>query len=314
MYNSGLTMFNSAMTGTLNRNMLRGAALAAAALGLGAAVLGGAVVGLGLYNVASTDQHFQLTHSVLEAAMRASVRRQAAAIRAPVLDHMQARQGAPVYAARCAGCHGGPGIAPQPYAMSMQPAPGGLVDAARKWEPAELYWITRHGIKMSGMPAWEFHLSEPELWAVVAFLQRLPRLTPAGYAAALDAAMTQDAQGTAAPLPAATASPGIETPAAAPPGQPPRPDPRRGKLALTQYACHACHMIPGIAGSRVHIGPPLAGIASRVLIAGKLPNTPDNLARWIRTPQGFDPRTAMPAMGVTERDARDIAAYLRTLD
>jgi cytochrome c2 len=94
----------------------------------------------------------------------------------------------------------------------------------------------------------------------------------------------------------------------------PAPDPRRGKHALAQYACHACHTIPGVTGSKVHIGPPLAGIASRTLIAGKLPNTPDNMVRWIRTPQLFDPRTAMPAMGVTERDARDIAAYLRKLD
>jgi len=300
------------MATILNRNMLRGAALGAVALGLGAAAVGGAVVGLGLYDVASTDQHFQLTHSVLEATMRASVRRQAAAIRAPMLDHLQARQGAGVYATRCAGCHGGPGIAPQPYAMSMQPAPGGLIDAARKWEPAELYWITRHGIKMSGMPAWQFHLSEQEMWAVVAFLQRLPGLTPAGYASLLDTAMATHPRDAAPPLPAATVLSGAKAPATS--SQPAPPDARRGKLALTQYACHACHMIPGITGSRIHIGPPLAGIASRTLIAGKLPNTPDNLARWIRAPQGVDPRTAMPAMGVTERDARDIAAYLGTLD
>lgn len=299
------------MTGILNRNMLRGAALAVSALGLGAAAVGGAVVALGLYDVASTDQHFQPTHSVLEATMRASVRRLARAVRVPAFGEVQARQGAGVYAARCAGCHGGPGVAPQPYAMSMQPAPGSLIDAARKWEPAELYWITRHGIKMSGMPAWQFHLSEQELWQVVAFLRELPRLTTADYAAALDAALADTPSPAAG---AATQGTGAPATATAAPAAPPLPDPRRGKLALTQYACHTCHVIPGVTGSRVYIGPPLAGIASRALIAGKLPNTPDNLAHWIRTPQLFDPRTAMPAMGVTERDARDMAAYLRTLD
>lgn len=297
----------SVMAGMPNRKTLRCAALTAAGLGLAGAVAGGAVVGLGLYDVASTEQHFQLTHSLLETTMRASVRRQAAAIRAPAFDHLRARRGAAIYAARCSGCHGGPGSAPQPYAMGMQPPPGPLVDAARKWQPAELYWITRHGIKMSGMPAWQFHLSERELWDVVAFLRRLPLLTPAEYAAALDAA-TADA-----PTADAAAAADVAA-AAAPSGPPPVADPRRGKQALTQYSCHSCHVIPGITGSAAHVGPPLAGIASRAYIAGKLPNTPDNLARWIRAPQQVEPRTAMPTLGVTERDARDMAAYLGKLD
>ena len=63
-------------------------------------------------------------------------------------------------------------------------------------------------------------------------------------------------------------------------------------------------------GAQVHVGPPLAGMASRALIAGKLANTPEHLVRWIRDPQRVDPETAMPTLGVDERDARDIAAYL----
>lgn len=90
-------------------------------------------------------------------------------------------------------------------------------------------------------------------------------------------------------------------------------DPARGRLALTQYACQACHVIPGITGSDVHVGPPLEGLASRAMIAGSLPNTPDNLVRWIRDPQAVDPQTAMPDMGVSEEHARDMAAYLATL-
>lgn len=90
-------------------------------------------------------------------------------------------------------------------------------------------------------------------------------------------------------------------------------DPAKGRIALTQYACQACHVIPGITGSDVHVGPPLDGLASRAMLAGSLPNTPDNLVRWIRNPQAVDPQTAMPDMGVSEAHARDIAAYLATL-
>lgn len=90
-------------------------------------------------------------------------------------------------------------------------------------------------------------------------------------------------------------------------------DPERGRIALTQYACHACHMIPGITGSKVFVGPPLDGIAKRALIAGNLPNNTENLIAWIRDPKNFDPQTAMPDMGVTEEHARDMAAYLSTL-
>lgn len=98
---------------------------------------------------------------------------------------------------------------------------------------------------------------------------------------------------------------------AAPPGV--AGDPVRGKLALTQYACHACHRIPGITGSEVYVGPVLEGLASRRIIARDLPNTPENLAHWIRDPRKIDPHTAMPALGVSEEDANDMVAYLMTL-
>jgi cytochrome c1 len=68
-----------------------------------------------------------------------------------------------------------------------------------------------------------------------------------------------------------------------------------------------------VTSSSPHVGPPLAGIAGRTLIAGKLANTPDNMVRWLRHTKEVDPMTAMPELGVTEQDARDIAAYLATL-
>lgn len=90
-------------------------------------------------------------------------------------------------------------------------------------------------------------------------------------------------------------------------------DPERGKVALRKYGCQACHSLPGVPGADGMVGPPLDRIGSRTYLAGRLPNTPENMMRWIRDPQGISPGTAMPQMGVTEQDGRDIAAYLYTL-
>jgi mono/diheme cytochrome c family protein len=173
--------------------------------------------------------------------------------------------------------------------MSMQPVPGPLVDAAMRWKPRELYWITRHGIKMSGMPAWEARLNEADTWAVVAFLTRMPGLDARAYR---ELTATQPA-----PAPAVTV-------------QAAGGNARRGKRILAQYACQSCHRIPGVTGSEVDVGRPLDDLARRPVIAGTLPTSQANLIRWIRNPQSVDPDTAMPNMGVSERDALDISAYL----
>jgi putative membrane protein len=89
-------------------------------------------------------------------------------------------------------------------------------------------------------------------------------------------------------------------------------NPADGQLAIQKYGCWTCHTIPGIAGANGVIGPPLDKVASRAYIAGR-PNSPQQLIDWIRHPQEVRRPTPMPDMGVTERDARDIAAYLYTL-
>ncbi|HEX9942407.1 MAG TPA: c-type cytochrome [Thermoanaerobaculia bacterium] len=89
--------------------------------------------------------------------------------------------------------------------------------------------------------------------------------------------------------------------------------PARGKATIRRYGCQTCHSIPGVEGARGQVGPPLDGIGSRSYLAGRLHNEPQNLIRWIRDPQGVEPGTAMPELGVTEQDGRDIAAYLYTL-
>jgi cytochrome c1 len=82
---------------------------------------------------------------------------------------------------------------------------------------------------------------------------------------------------------------------------------------LRKYGCQSCHSIPGVVGANGLVGPPLGGVASRSYIAGVLPNTPENMMRWIQDPKGVDSLTAMPTLGVTDADARHITAYLYTL-
>jgi cytochrome c2 len=90
-------------------------------------------------------------------------------------------------------------------------------------------------------------------------------------------------------------------------------DPAAGAQALREYGCGACHKIPGIAGADAMVGPPLTDWAERHYIAGMMPNTPDNMIRWLQAPQEFRPGTAMPNLGVTEEVARDMSAYLYSL-
>lgn len=90
-------------------------------------------------------------------------------------------------------------------------------------------------------------------------------------------------------------------------------DPAAGRAAIGRYACGTCHEIPGIEGANGMIGPSLAKIADRTMLAGQLPNQPDNMIKWIRDPEAASPGTAMPDLGVTEKEGRDIAAYLYTL-
>jgi cytochrome c len=90
-------------------------------------------------------------------------------------------------------------------------------------------------------------------------------------------------------------------------------DVARGRVALRQYACGTGHVIPGVTGADALVGPPLNGIGTRHYVGGVVQNTPENMVRWIRNPQGLSPLSAMPNLGVSEGDALDMAAYLYTL-
>src|SRR4051812_15372116 len=86
-----------------------------------------------------------------------------------------------------------------------------------------------------------------------------------------------------------------------------------GRGWAENYGCGGCHVIPGVPGARGRVGPPLDNVTARLYIGGVTENKPDNLIAWIQDPQLIDSATAMPRVGVTQREARDIAAYLYTL-
>jgi cytochrome c1 len=90
-------------------------------------------------------------------------------------------------------------------------------------------------------------------------------------------------------------------------------DAQRGAAVIAQYGCGTCHTIPGVRAADGLVGPPLLWWSRRTFIAGELPNTPENLVRWVRSPQSIEPHTAMPALGLSDQQARDVAAYLYTL-
>ena len=265
------------------------AALALVAIALAGV---GALFHFGVYDISATNPHLAPTHWLLDAGMRRSVKRHAAHIAVPDVDHTPIRgRGLALFRRHCVQCHGAPGVAPDAFALGMSPVASNLALTARDWPANEIFWVVKEGIKMTGMPAWKHRLADDDLWAIVAFVRELPALSPVAYRALASATLAE----------------------AADPSSPTLGDPERGRQAIHQYACSTCHRIPGIVGANAPVGPPLDAMATRGLIAGAYPNTTDNMVRWLRSPQSLSPASAMPDLGVSDRDARDIAAYLAAL-
>jgi mono/diheme cytochrome c family protein len=304
-----------------------------------ALLLGTAGVGLfvysGVYNISALDQHTKPVYQLLEYAMRRSVKLRTDSIAAPDLsDRQRILRGAEHYREHCLQCHGAPGVSPHALAFGMTPAPVNLVSTAREWPAADIYWVIKHGIKMSGMPAWEYEMSDHDIWDIVAFVEMMPALSPAEYAALSKELPEQHAHRqkqaqkgtqkekqilaqkpvTAGLAPSAPSSMPPPVPTTVPEHGALLGDAQAGRRAAGQYLCATCHEIPGIVGASRHVGPPLDGIGSRKYIAGIIINNPENMVAWLQDPQRFDPLSAMPDLGVTEKDARDIAAYLYTLN
>ncbi len=142
-----------------------------------------AVVYTGAYDVAADSPHTRLTRWALSTTMDNSVERQAAGIEAPDLSEpARLREGAAHYKENCEVCHVGPGVEESEIHKGLNPHAPELVRSADDWSPSELFWITKHGIKMSGMPAFGRTHSDEEIWNIVAFVQELPKMSAARYA------------------------------------------------------------------------------------------------------------------------------------
>jgi mono/diheme cytochrome c family protein len=170
-----------------------------------------------------------------------------------------------------------------------------LTDTARRWSAADIFSVVKYGIKMTGMPAWQYRLQEQEIWDIVAFVHNgLRQLSPVDYRM-----QVRETVQAVQPSPISRQRSAVNA--------------QEGKRAIQQYACVTCHYIPGITGATKPVGPTLRGMAARSFIAGVLSNTSENMVAWLMSPQRIDPLSAMPDLGVTEQDARNIAAYLETL-
>ncbi len=136
----------------------------------------------GIYNVAATYPDRAPVAWVLSTTMDHSVRRHAAGIKAPALDDpAMVVTGLSHYRTMCVACHGAPGVKIGELGRGLNPDPPELTEAAGDWKPNELFWITKNGVRMSGMPAWGVTHSDEEIWAIVAFTRKLPSMTPAQY-------------------------------------------------------------------------------------------------------------------------------------
>lgn len=139
----------------------------------------------GLYNVAADTPHWGATQSFVAVIRERSIESRSGAVNVPPLgnSHMIS-DGAADYDAMCTSCHLAPGMAENEMRPGMNPRPP-VLWRFKHGDPREQFWAIKHGIKMTGMPAWGVTHSDGEIWNMVAFLQKLPQLSPAQYKAAV---------------------------------------------------------------------------------------------------------------------------------
>ncbi|NIC05703.1 c-type cytochrome [Billgrantia bachuensis] len=276
-----------------------GIAIAALVVAMGVGAAG--FVYWGAYNVSALQQHTEPVFTILNLALDRSIRQRAEEVEPPPLTPEMAEQGRLIYQNKCVQCHGAPGVGRDDVGKGMTPVPPNLAHTAKTKNADEIFWPIKHGIKMTGMPSWQFTFTDEQIWNLTAFIMRLPELSPAEYQELVANDSVEESTDR------------NDVSASAPARDTALPDPERGKMAMYGYACIACHRIPGTVGPHSDVGPPLKGIGERRYIAGVLANNPENMVRWLRHPTEVDPLTAMPDLDVTEQDARDMAAYLETL-
>ena len=160
----------------------------AAAVAIGASAIVGFAYS-GIYDASASSSHSGLMDWLLSTTSNASVTRRAKHIDVPNLDNDPlVLAGVNDFDAMCTGCHGAPGKTPTALARGLNPPAPDLTESAKFMTPAELFWVTKHGIRMTGMPAWGATHQDDELWPVVALMMALPTLDADAYRAMLDSA------------------------------------------------------------------------------------------------------------------------------
>ncbi|MDH4553720.1 cytochrome c [Pseudomonas sp. BN417] len=150
--------------------------------GLVAAAGVGGVVYSGMVNVAADDPHYSLVHAFLTAARDRSIEVRARDIQVPPLDDAAlVRAGAGNYDSMCVGCHLAPGVDASELSQALYPAPPNFARQGADGDPAAAFWVIKHGIKATGMPAWGKSMGDEHIWGMVAFLQRLPAMNASEY-------------------------------------------------------------------------------------------------------------------------------------
>lgn len=152
-------------------------------LGLVLALLLGLAVFIasGAYDIGADAPHGRPVYTLLAALRDRSIAARTADLRVPALGNAAlVRRGAGNYEAMCSGCHLAPGAPRSELSRGLYPAPPQLARASPE-DPARAFWVIKHGIKASGMPAWGRSMADQDIWGLVAFLQQLPKLDAAGY-------------------------------------------------------------------------------------------------------------------------------------
>lgn len=152
------------------------------ATGVVTAIVGAGVVYFGVFNVGADDPHSDPVYTLLSTARDRSIEVRSRDIKVPDLtDEGLIRAGAGNYNAMCIGCHLAPGLAQTELSKSLYPAPPNLSKLGVDGNPAAAFWIIKHGIKSTGMPAWGRSMADPYIWGMVAFLQQLPAMNAEQY-------------------------------------------------------------------------------------------------------------------------------------
>lgn len=135
----------------------------------------------GIYNLGADNHHWKVTYALLQAMRERSIENHAAGIQVPANlgDPQLILKGAGQYAAMCTSCHLTPGKKNSELRLGLYPQPPNL--SKINVDPGEAFWVIKHGIKMSAMPAWGIGHDDATIWSMVAFLQKLPAMTPAQY-------------------------------------------------------------------------------------------------------------------------------------